>query len=94
MSWQGGRRYGIEDRRGMAGVGLAGGGIGAAALCLIGYLVFGINPLVIMEAANQIAPPQQDGRMGTPEDAAGQFVDTILSSTTDVWRARFSMMGR
>jgi predicted metalloprotease len=94
MRWQGGRRYGIEDRRGMAGVGLAGGGLGAAALGLIGYFVFGINPLVVMEAANQLAPQEQDGRMGTPEDVAGQFVDTILSSTTDVWRARFSMMGR
>jgi predicted metalloprotease len=94
MRWQGGRRYGIEDRRGMAGVGLAGGGLGAAALGLIGYFVFGINPLVIMEAANQLAPPQQDGRLGTPTDEAGQFVDTMLSSTTDVWRDAFGTMGR
>jgi predicted metalloprotease len=94
MRWQGGRRYGIEDRRGMAGVGLAGGGLGAAALGLIGYFVFGINPLVIMEAANQLAPPQQDGRMGTPTDVEGQFVDTMLSSTTDVWRDAFGKMGR
>jgi predicted metalloprotease len=94
MRWQGGRRYGVEDRRGAAGVGLAGGGLGVAALGLIGYFVFGINPLVIMEAANQIAPPQQDGREGTPQDVAGQFVDTIYSSTTDVWRDLFNKSGR
>jgi uncharacterized protein len=94
MRWQGGRRYGIEDRRGMGGVGMAGGGIGAAVLGLIGYFVFGINPALIMDAANQIAPQQQAGRVGNPEDQAAQFVDAVFSSTTDVWRDVFSRMGQ
>lgn len=94
MRWQGGRRYGgVEDRRGMGST-FAGGGVGALVLGLLGYFVFGINPLTIMEAANQIAPQQQQGRQGTPEDQAGQFLDTMLSSTTDVWRAAFERMGR
>ena len=51
MEWDQGNRYGnVEDRRGMGGIGLAGGGIGAAVLGLIGYFVFGINPLIIMRA--------------------------------------------
>jgi len=96
MRWEDGNRYGgVEDRRGMGGVGLAGGGLGAAALGLIGYFFFGINPLVIMDAVNQVAPSsQQQGRTGTPQDQLGRFVDTIESSTTDVWRAQFQQMGK
>lgn len=96
MRWERGNRYGgIEDRRGMGGVGIAGGGIGAAVLGLAGYLLFGINPFAIMEAVNQVRPPtQQEGRAGTPTDRMGQFVDTIVSSTTDVWRVQFQAMGR
>ena len=96
MRWEDGNRYGgVEDRRGMGGVGLAGGGLGAAALGLIGYFFFGINPLVIMDAVNQVSPSaQQEGRAGTPQDQLGRFVDTIESSTTDVWRAEFRQMGK
>ena len=96
MRWDQGNRYGgVEDRRGMGGIGLAGGGIGAAALGLIGYLFFGINPLVIMDAVNQVSgPSQQAGRSGTPQDEIGRFVDTIESSTTDVWQAEFRQMGK
>jgi predicted metalloprotease len=97
MRWERGNRYGgIEDRRGMGGgIGLAGGGIGAAVLGLAGYLFFGINPFVIMQAVDQLGPAtQQEGRTGTPTDRMGQFVDTILSSTTDVWRAQFQQMGK
>jgi predicted metalloprotease len=94
MRWQGGRRYGIEDRRGMRGVGIAGGGLGAAVLGLLGYFIFGVNPLAVMDAVNQIGPAQQPGQMGTPDDQAGQFVDTIASNTTDVWRDVFARMGQ
>jgi predicted metalloprotease len=96
MRWDQGNRYGgVEDRRGIGGIGLAGGGLGAAVLGLVGYFFFGINPLAIMDAANQLAPQlQQQGRTGTPQDQLGRFVDTIESSTTDVWRAEFQKMGR
>jgi predicted metalloprotease len=88
MDWQRGDRYGnVEDRRGMP-MGVAGGGIGALALGLLGYFFFGINPLAIMDVVNQVSTPsQQEGRVGTPGDRTGQFVDTILSSTTDVWKS-------
>jgi hypothetical protein len=37
MEWGGGRREGnIEDRRGLGPVGVAGGGIGAVVLAVIG----------------------------------------------------------
>jgi predicted metalloprotease len=96
MEWDKGNRYGgVEDRRGLSRGGIAGGGIGALALGLIGYFFFGINPLTIMEIANQVTPASQEqGRVGAPSDRMGQFVDTILSSTTDVWTAEFQKMGR
>lgn len=78
MDWERGDRYGnVEDRRGMP-LGVAGGGIGALALGLLGYFFFGINPLAIIDVVNQVSPPtQQEGRVGTPGDRTGQFVDTI-----------------
>ena len=96
MRWEDGNRYGgVEDRRGMGGVGIAGGGIGAVALGLLGYFLFGINPLTIIDAANELAPQtQQEGRVGSPQDRAGQFVDTVVSSTSDVWKAEFGKMNR
>jgi predicted metalloprotease len=88
MRWERGRRYGgIEDRRGMRGPGVVGGGgIGLIAVALAGYFLFGINPLTILEVGNQVMPTTQGpGSVGMPADQAGAFVDTILSSTTDVW---------
>src|SRR5215210_7037151 len=87
MRWERGRRYGgIEDRRGMRTGGVAGGGVGIIAVALLGYFFFGINPLTILDAGSQLSPvSQESGRSGTPADQAGAFIDTILSSTTDLW---------
>lgn len=54
MRWQGGRRGGgIEDRRGMGGGAVAGGGIGVAVLAVIGYVFFGIDPATTTQVASQ-----------------------------------------
>ena len=89
MRWERGNRYGgIEDRRGMRSGGVAGGGIGLVAVALAGYFFFGINPLTILEIGSGITPSvQEQGKGGTPGDQAGAFIDTIVSSTTDVWSA-------
>lgn len=99
MRWRDGKRYGnIEDRRGMR-AGRAGGGIsiGAIAIVLIGYFVFGVDPATLISVVQQGQSgysTQQAGRQGTPDDERGQFVDTILSSTTDVWSALFAAEGK
>ncbi|MDB5457968.1 MAG: putative protein of unknown function zinc metallopeptidase, partial [Caulobacter sp.] len=88
MQWGGGRRSGnIEDRRGLGGVGLAGGGIGAVVLAAIGYFVFGIDPNTTLQAtqALQGRVEQQEGVRGQVSDADGQFVDVIETSNADVW---------
>jgi len=90
MRWQGGREGGgVEDRRGM-GIPLAGGGIGAAVLALIGYFFFGVNPDTTMQVVNQLdgGTPEQHGKEGTPGDQAGRFVDVISANINDVWAGK------
>ena len=90
MRWQGGRRGGgIEDRRGMGGGTMAGGGIGVLVLAAIGYFVFGIDPSTTTQLASQFGGTgtQEAGRTGTPEDQAGQFVDVVGANINDVWAA-------
>lgn len=94
MRWQGGRRGGgVEDRRGMGGGAIAGGGIGVLVLAAIGYFVFGIDPNTTQQVASQfggVGQAEQQGRMGTPEDQAGQFVDVIGTNIDDVWKAKLN----
>jgi predicted metalloprotease len=87
MEWGGGRREGnIEDRRGMGPVGVAGGGIGAVVLAVIGYFVFGVSPETTMNAVNGVQQPAaQEGTRGSVSDREGQFIDVIETSNTDVW---------
>jgi predicted metalloprotease len=87
MEWGGGRREGnIEDRRGMGPVGVAGGGIGAVVLAVIGYFVFGVPPETTMNAVNGAQQPAaQEGVRGSVSDHEGQFIDVIETSNTDVW---------
>ncbi len=91
MRWMGGRGGGgVEDRRGMGGGTLAGGGIGAIAIALIGYFVFGIDPFTTEQIVSQIGGTgvQEEGKRGTPEDQAGRFVDVVGANINDVWSAK------
>ncbi|MGH7019962.1 MAG: neutral zinc metallopeptidase, partial [Brevundimonas sp.] len=92
MRWQGGRRGGgIEDRRGMGGGAVAGGGIGVLVLAAIGYFVFGIDPSTTQQVASQFggaSQSEQAGKTGTPEDQAGQFVEVIGTNINDVWKTK------
>lgn len=95
MEWGGGRREGnIEDRRGLGPVGVAGGGIGAVVLAVIGYFVFGVPPETTMNAVNGVQQPAaQEGVRGQVSDEAGRFVDVIETSNTDVWGALLAKHG-
>lgn len=87
MEWGRGRRSGnIEDRRGLGPVGVAGGGVGAVVLALIGYFVFGVDPQTTMNAVQGTQQPAaQEGSRGQVADAEGQFIDVIETSNADVW---------
>ena len=94
MRWQGGRDDGgnVEDRRGMGGGTVAGGGIGVAILGLIGYFVFGIDPATTTQLASQFGgagqSEQQQGVEGTPRDEAGRFVSVVGTNINDVWTSK------
>jgi len=90
MRWQGGRRGSVEDRRGLGGGAVAGGGIGVTVLALIGYFVFGIDPSTTSQVASQFGGTgaQQQGEVGTPEDQAGQFVSVVRQNADEVWARR------
>jgi len=97
MRWQGGRKGGnIEDRRGMGAAGVGGIGVGGVILAAIGYFVFGIDPQTTLQAVEGAGgqASQQEGVRGSTADAAGQFVDVIETSTTDVWTPIFREAGQ
>jgi predicted metalloprotease len=91
----------IDDRRG-GGMGIPGGrgglGIGAMiVLGLIGYAL-GIDPRLLIGAAEQAMNPgaqyeqaerRPQGQQAAPQDEAGRFAAAILGNTEDVWKAVF-----
>jgi len=103
MRWEGNRESSnVEDRRGDpggGGFGMGGRsiGIGAVVLALVGWGVFGINPLTTLSVLSGGAPPQQQQQApahappGNDEGAA--FVSTVLASTEDVWNQVFQQAG-
>ncbi len=90
MRWQGGRRGGnIDDRRGLGGGTIAGGGIGVVILAAIGYFFFDIDPRTTTQLASQFGGAGvSEGKAGSPTDQAGAFVDVIGSNIDDVWTTR------
>ncbi len=91
----------IDDRRG-GGMGIPGGrggiGIGATIILgLIGYAL-GIDPRLLIGAAEQAMNPgaqyeqaerRAPGPQGAPQDEAGRFAAAILGNTEDVWKTVF-----
>ena len=100
----------IEDRRGMGGgggfpgggvripIGGRGGlGIGGIIVLLLIWLVFGINPLDLLNGGTVQVPRQQTEQTqdstGAP-DAMRDFVARVLGSTERVWTEKFQAMGQ
>jgi predicted metalloprotease len=99
MRWQIGRRSAnIEDRRGVGlPVGIAGGGIGAVVLVVVG-LLFGVDPAVLMEIAGGAGGGGSAGystsRPAPGEDKLADFVSVVLADTEDTWSATLGEAGR
>jgi predicted metalloprotease len=108
MRWIGGRESeNVEDGRGVGGVPMGIGGIGAIVVVLIG-LFFGIDPSTLLALLNGDATTQQsdarrsdDGNSGSSrlpetrrEDSMRQFVSVVLADTEDVWTQVFKDMGK
>ena len=112
MRWEMGRRsQNIEDRRGMGpargGMGRGvrvggGGGLGLIVIALLGWLVFGINPMTLLQMGGggtvvQEQPTQRSqtrsSQLGS-DDTEGQFVSAILADTEDTWTPIFAQQGK
>ncbi len=102
MKWEGNRQSdNVEDRRSSGGGRGLGGrsiGIGTIVIALVGWGVFGINPLTTIgllsgggapTASTQQAPAQRPPQ----DDRQAAFVSTVLASTEDVWGEIFRQGG-
>jgi hypothetical protein len=96
MRWEGNRESdNVEDRRGGGGWSLGGGklSIGAIVLALIGSLVFGVNPLTLLNLMSGGGDPVavQQGQPSAPPatDRETRFVRVVLADTEDVWDTLF-----
>jgi uncharacterized protein len=81
----------IDDRRGMRGGAVRGGGLGIGALLVVGLISWatGIDPRLLLGGLEMIegggTPTAVEGQRGTPSDATGNFVARVLGETEDVW---------
>ena len=102
MKWEGNRESeNVEDRRGQGGgggFGIGGRsiGIGTIVIALIGWGVFGINPLTtigVLSGSGSSAPQSAPAPQAASNDAGSRFVKTVLASTEDVWSNIFAKSG-
>jgi len=100
MRWQGGRQSGnVEDRRGMRGPVMAGGGLGMLVLIII-VMALGGDPRPLLQnmgnqpGAPNAGPLEPGGEETGVDDEMKQFVATVLADTEDVWERLFAEMNR
>jgi len=101
MRWQGGRQSeNVEDRRGMRGPVMIGGGLGTLALVVI-VMLLGGDPMAVLQqidpGGGQVGPLDPGAPIDPANDPDGDrkaFVATVLADTEDVWRAQFMQLGK
>src|SRR5687768_17582733 len=75
------------------GVGMAGGlGIGGVLIALVA-MFFGVDPSVVLNTAEQVAPQKPQQESSVPRDDTGQFMSRVLASTEDTWEKIFRASG-
>ncbi|MCQ6268705.1 zinc metallopeptidase [Fictibacillus sp. WQ 8-8] len=95
MKWKGRRQStNVEDRRGMGGKTLVGGGIGGIVIVLI-VMLFGGNPGDLLNGmtdngSNQSVPYKESDQ----EKELSSFVSVVLADTEDVWTKEFKEEGK
>ncbi len=97
MRWQGRRQSSnVEDRRSSTGRKVAvGGGLGTVILVVLS-LLFGGNPLDVINQIDVGSGPQQEttAPADTQKDELADFVSVVLGDTEQVWGNLFEEMGR
>lgn len=93
MRWLGRRGSGnVQDRRGMGGRAMMGGGLGGLGLVVaIVYMLMGGDPTQL----NLQQPPGESGvAVDATSDEGAQFVSVVLADTEEVWQELFRQQGR
>lgn len=100
MQWQGRRTSSnVEDRRGIGGMPVIGGGIGLIVVIVISLLT-GMDPRALLQNGSPggvggAGNVEQNSAPGAaPTDARAQFVSVVLGDTEDVWNSLFQKLGR
>jgi predicted metalloprotease len=96
MKWEDERRSdNVEDRRGMSGVGLAGGGIGAVVIVVVA-LFLGVDPRELMQQlpTSNAVPSGAPAQPSHQHDPLKDFVSVVLADTEDTWTELFRASGR
>jgi predicted metalloprotease len=81
----------VEDRRGGSKY-IVGGGIGTIVIALIVFLLGG-DPTQVLNIGQQQVDTQEQTTTDA-NDEGKQFVSVVLASTEDIWKQKFSEMGR
>ncbi len=97
MKWRGRRQSSnVEDRRGMRMGGKTTMGCGGLVVVIVLALLFGQNPLQLLETVSEVAPSQTNSTPYTPssgEDELADFVGVVLADTEEVWNRIFAERG-
>ena len=98
MRWESGRRStNVEDRRGLSGgTMVGGGGVGMLVLVLLFSFITGQNPLELLQQVETNAPQADSRPAGPPpaDDPVAQMISSVLADTEDTWGKIFSQAGR
>jgi len=93
MRWIGRREStNVDDRRGVGGGKLIGGGIGTLVIGIIIYLLGG-DPSQLFESTSRSSAPMTE-ELRVADSVAGSFVKVVLAETEVVWRQQFEKMGK
>ncbi len=94
MRWQGREQSGnVEDRRGVGGRAIAGGGIGTVIIALL-YFLMGGNPAEVLQQGGAPPPGREAAAPTSPEAQRDkEFVAVVLKDTEDVWNRLFRAAG-
>ncbi len=95
MRWQDRKESSnVEDRRGMSGKGIVGGGIGALVLMLVIYFLGGDPGQFLNMQQNETTENASDYKPSKEEQELARFTSVVLAETETVWGDLFRKNGR
>ena len=89
MRWEGRRQSeNVEDRRGIGGPVLVGGGL-ITLLLMVAMMFLGFDPQMVAQIAPEIAGPQQQAPAKPINDEMTKMVKVVLADNEEVWGRLF-----